>query len=297
MSLPEIPVPPKDIFDAIDDESFCLFIGSGVSQLLGALGWEDLCTEIIDECLSKDWITEPVREAYVNSHYKKRILNICFEKFVQFGQEERYFQIIANSCKGQEELVNNYNIYDEIKKIPAKYLSTNFDLLFSNKLHEDSVVFKNEDFDSENIHREVLYQIHGSLCEPDTIVLTTENYARKYTLQSYQEFLKTIFTENLILFIGCGLSEPEITIPLFNNMISENPRRNYALKGYKHNTLQFLQDDFVHYSTLGVELVAFDIEVRGYNLLFDILAYWNREITKNCDLVFKDLDQIERVAK
>jgi len=297
MSIPEMPNPPVEIYNAIDNDSFCIFIGAGVSRLLGCSSWYELCTDIIDECLSKGWISQPVRDAYVNDEDKKRVLNKCYIKFDKFGEIDRYFEIIHDSCKGREELVNSYNIYDELKKTPSKYVTTNFDLLFSNKFHEDSVVYKNDEFDPSNINREVLYQIHGSLKDYHSIVLTTVDYTKKYNNPNYLEFLKALFTRNLILFVGYGLSEMEILIPLFNNVISPRPHKNFALRGYPNSKLIFLQDDIAHFSTLGIDLIPFDIEARGYNLFFDIIAYWNREIKKNCDVIFKDLNQIERVIR
>jgi len=297
MAIPEMPVPPFEIFDAIDRDSFCIFIGAGISRLLGCSSWRELCTSIIDECLSRGWISKPVRDAYLIEDDKKRVLNNCYIKFLEFQEIDRYFEIINDSCKGRTELVTSYNIYDELKKVPSKYVTTNFDLIFSNKFHADSVVYNNEEFNSNDIKREVLYQIHGSLNDNNSIVLTTPDYLRKYSNQNYLDFLKALFTENLILFLGYGLREMEILTPLFNNVILERPHKNITLRGYSEDNLLFLQGDIAHYSTLGIDLIPFDIEARGHDLLFDIIAYWHREIEKNCDVIFQDLNQIDRVVR
>ena len=297
MAIPEMPAPPVEVFDAIDHDSFCIFIGAGVSRLLGCSSWKELCTSIIDECLSRGWILKPVRDAYLKEDDKKRVLNNCYLKFLEFDETDRYFEIISDSCTGRPELLTAYNIYDELKKVPSKYVTTNFDLIFSNKFHEDSVVYKTEEFNSNEIQREVLYQIHGSLHDNQSIVLTTVNYLRKYNNPNYLDFLKALFTENLILFLGYGLREMEILTPLFNNVISERPHKNFTLRGYSDNKLLHLPGDMAHYSTLGIDLIPFNIETRGHDLLFDIIAYWYREIEKNCDVIFDDLNQINRVAK
>lgn len=297
MAIPEIQIPTDDIYDAIDDDSFCIFIGAGVSRLLGCSSWDQLCISIIDECNLKGWLSNPVRDEYVKDSDKKRVLNICYYKFVRNKEKHRYFEIIRESCEGKEELRLNYNIYDELIKIPSKYVTTNFDLLFSNKFHDRDVIYKNEAFNPENIQREVLYQIHGSINEDESIVLTTSNYAYKYNVTNYLAFLQKLFSDNLILFIGYGLSEMEILIPLFNKVISANPRKNYALRGYNDEKMIYLQDDIDHYSSLGITLLPFNIENKGYNLLFDNMAYWNKEIKQNCDVIFKDLNQIERLVR
>jgi len=207
MPISEIQKPTDDIYDAIDEDSFCIFIGAGVSRLLGCSSWDQLCVSIIDECNLKGWLPTPVRDKYVKESDIKRVLNICYNKFVRNKEKHRYFEIIRESCKGKEELVLNYNIYDELKKIPSKYVTTNFDLLFSSKFQKRDVIYKNEDFDPENIQREVLYQIHGSINEDESIVLTTSNYAYKYNVTNYLAFLQKLFSDNLILFIGSGFSE------------------------------------------------------------------------------------------
>lgn len=293
----EMPDPPHEVFDAIDSNSFFIFIGAGVSRSLGCSSWDDLFFAILDECLSRGWFTPTIHKTYKKDRDRKKVLNKCKLKFQEFGEIDRYYEIIHDSCKGKEEAINSYNIYDELKKVPSKYVTTNFDLLFSNKFHEDSVVYKNDDFNPNDIKREVLYQIHGSLKDNDSIVLTTVDYTKKYTNQNYQNFLKALFTENLILFLGYGLSEMEILVPLFNNVISERPHENFALRGYSNQTSIFKQDDIAHYSTLGINLISYTTEIKGYNFLFDIIAYWNKEIEKKCDSIFHDLDQLKRVIK
>jgi len=265
--------------------------------LLGCQSWDELNKTIIEECKIKGWISPQLYDEYLIDKDKKRVLQKCRIKFIKNNEEPRYFDLIRKSCKGKQELIENYNIYDELKQIPAKYASTNFDLLFANKFIDKYVIYKNNEFDPDMIKRGVLYQIHGSLKDNNSIVLTTLDYTTKYNIQNYLNFLKKFFNDNLLLFIGYGLEEMEILIPFFNKVINKSCLRSYLLQGYNKKRAVLLQDNKDYYACLGVELIPFDCERLGYNLLFNIIGYWHRKIQKNCDVIYNDLNQIERLVK
>jgi len=45
-----IPEVPPEIFEAVNNDKLAIFIGAGVSRLVGCIGWDQLAKELIDRC-------------------------------------------------------------------------------------------------------------------------------------------------------------------------------------------------------------------------------------------------------
>ena len=52
--------------DALEDRELVIFIGAGVSRLLGCKSWDDLATDLLKKCLELLWQTR-LRKLQINS--------------------------------------------------------------------------------------------------------------------------------------------------------------------------------------------------------------------------------------
>ena len=43
---------PKEIVEAVNNETLAVFIGAGVSRLIGCMGWEQLAQNLVNRCFS-----------------------------------------------------------------------------------------------------------------------------------------------------------------------------------------------------------------------------------------------------
>jgi len=48
----EIPKVPKEIVDAVNNQTLAVFIGAGVSRLIGCMGWDQLATNLVNRCFT-----------------------------------------------------------------------------------------------------------------------------------------------------------------------------------------------------------------------------------------------------
>lgn len=109
-------------------------------------------------------------------------------------------------------------------------LTTNFDCLIEYAYQEgksDLVSCSAYDINKMDYignNNAILYKIHGTIEQPNTIILTHEDYKEHYKPDSANvRILNKFLKGNSILFMGCSLSEDEDIMPFYS------PVDNYAL--------------------------------------------------------------------
>ena len=118
------------------------------------------------------------------------------------------------SLEPNHELIILRNIYLELHGLRGLYITTNVDNCFHNKFEQFNIVYKEHDLKRSisdgKIDKSKLYQIHGSLLGPNTLVFTVSDYLKKYQNEQLKSFMKTLFSTYTVLFVGYGLEEFEV---------------------------------------------------------------------------------------
>jgi hypothetical protein len=91
---------------------------------------------------------------------------------------------------------------------PGTVITTNYDLLLDHLFPDYRVLDPRHSVESVFTFAPKLIKIHGSISQPDSIVLNVTSYARAYN-RAFEWFLIHIFQNTTVLFIGAGLSENE----------------------------------------------------------------------------------------
>ncbi|MBF0539272.1 MAG: hypothetical protein HQL03_13570 [Nitrospirae bacterium] len=55
-TIEPIPDLPVEIIDAVDNGTLAVFIGAGVSRLVGCLGWDELAKNLVERCCERKLI-------------------------------------------------------------------------------------------------------------------------------------------------------------------------------------------------------------------------------------------------
>ena len=294
--FPPIPPIPPQIFDSIEKEKFMIFMGAGVSRLLGCLGWEDMCKQLVYSCRRENIIDDMLRDGLIdiikNYNYKE-LLTRCYAILDKSKRLDIYENVIKLTCNGDIDKIRDYNAYDEILRMPAVYVTTNFDDILANKFLMDRIKYKEGDFKLD-INRETLYQIHGSISDIDTIIVTENDYYKKYTNKEFIEFLKYVFNEYLILFVGYGLNEMEINLLIYENILKKN-YNNFLLKPYHDKNIHMYYSDALYYTSKGVNILPYYIMNEKYELLLKVLRQWNYEIRNKTSKILEDMKAIDEL--
>ena len=114
--------------------------------------------------------------------------------------------------------------------------------------------------------------LHGRIDNEESWIFTTEQYYRGYSKDSApcKQYLKLIFENYNVLFIGYGLNENEILSLI---RLTNKRKIHYWLEGSNRNKLDYLK---IRSTTLkenyNIELIPYNIDQNGYETLYDVIS-------------------------
>ena len=302
--IPKIPPVPKEIVEAVNNETLAVFIGAGVSRLIGCMGWDQLARNLVERCFSakkKDGsriINFKERETLIQNKDPKKTITICYYLLKNNGFENIFYEELVSSLKADEELLMSQNIYDELYRLRGLFITTNVDEHFDSKFEPTQIVYREEDFNPSNIDRSKLYHIHGSIKDKNSLIFTVPQYIKRYNNQTFRMFLEKIFGEYTVLFVGYGMAEFELLDFLITKF---DPKKGKELKHFillpfyrgEENILEFEQH---YYNSMGIEVLPYEKDEKGYGQLYDVIKSWNREINQVSTYLYDTYKEIEDAA-
>ena len=297
---------PQEILDAIIQKKLVIFIGAGASSVIGCKGWVELANNLIKLCFETpkknpsegSLITYKEQESLIKIGDPKKIITICKNILENNGYQEEYIQILKEALKEKEELRLLRDIYKEIFGIQAIFVTTNVDThlhkQFDPNLDLTKIVYKEASFDPKKIDLSKIYQIHGTILDPDSLVFTVSDYLKRYNCSSIRSFLEEIFSKYVILFIGYGLSEFEVLdfLVLKNESIQNLEKKHERQVRYivlpfftgEENIREFMN---YYYSELGIEVIPYAIDRNGPNQLYEFIKDWNSQIQSKTPIIIE----------
>jgi len=288
---------PQPILKAIEDGNLAIFIGAGASQVIGCWSWKKLATNLIKKCYEKRCINYRQRQILSGYNDYKKIITICRSILLKNGYKKDFLERIVAGCRGNEEKKKKVNIYQELIRIPALYITTNFDENFDEWFHADRVVFREEGFRPDLVIDEKLYHIHGSMKDYDTLVLTVPEYIKRYSFEHFRQFMKRIFSEKVILFIGYGMAEFEILDFLITTLgVERQKEARFILLPYYKGYEDIVDFEQHYFGEMGVTIVPYEYDDKGYEQLYDVIKSWNSKIERVSPYPYKKMREIDEVV-
>jgi hypothetical protein len=213
------------------------------------------------------------------------------------GLEKDFEESVEAGCKGKEEKKTSVNVYEELIRIPALFLTTNFDKLFDEKFNEDRITYRAFEFRYDLINVEKLYHIHGSIKDHKTLVLTVPQYLERYNSEDFQAFLTKIFSEKVVLFIGYGMSEFELLDFLIGKFGTQKMETNarFLLHPYYRGEERILEFDKEYFKDMGISVIGYEYDDKGYEQLYHVIKSWNKtisHISAHPHDVMKQIDEV-----
>jgi len=303
--IPKIPRVPKEIVEAVNNETLAVFIGAGVSRLIGCMGWDQLARNLVERCFSakkKDGsriINFKERENLIQNNDPKKTITICYYLLKNNGFENIFYEELENSLKADEELLMSQNIYDELYRLRGLFITTNVDEHFDSKFEPTRIVYREAEFNPSNIDRNKLYHIHGSIKDKNSLIFTVPQYIKRYNNPTFKKFLSTIISDKYtVLFIGYGMAEFELLDFLVTKF---DPKKGKELKHFillpfyrgEENILEF---ENYYYNSMGIEVLPYEKDEKGYGQLYDVIKSWNREINQVSTYLYDTYKELEDAA-
>ena len=292
---------PDEIKQAGLDGSLVLFVGAGVSMLLGLPSWQGLAASVLEELRTNKYLNYSEIEQLKNLDPKKQ-LSIAF----LIAKQNKY-RIETEKYLNKKN--RNSAVYEHLNKIGSSCVTTNYDEFlepkFVNKKDGSKTAPKaNRVFDRERMYAKLLNEpgsvvhLHGCIQNADSMVITTKDYLEHYDSEKVQSFLGELFEKKTVLFLGYGLEEAEIleTILRRGRVKGETERKRFAIQGFFRSELPLYEKLSEYYeNSFGVHLLGFIRDFENYDGLEEIIRSWADQIEIREPPLVEDLNFMNEV--
>lgn len=283
IEIVEIPEMPNEILDRVSNGKLVLFIGAGVSRIVGCPSWKELSIRFLDDLLDKKKINFYEYEKLKVLDARK-LISICI---IIYERSKIILSDIDNWFRGDIEKLKNSSIFQDLISFKAPILTTNYDDLLDNAMlksfkNEANIIFKKEEMlISKLFQNNTIFHLHGSVKDSKNMILTTKDYLLHYKRDlEPAELLNEIFRKYTVLFVGYGLEEFEIMEFLLTRVKSSaNELRHYMLYPFFKNEKEIFNFLQCYYGDLGIQLIPYAIDQNGYNQLEIVIREWAKKIS------------------
>jgi len=185
-----------------------------------------------------------------------------------------------------------------LRGLRGLFITTNIDEHFDKKFHSSRIITHKDGFDPSDIVDSKLYHIHGSIADWSTVIITVKDYFERYNDDRFKFFLQKIFEEKTVLFVGYGMNEFEVLDFLITKSVkslSTSPKHFILLPYYRgeDNILEFEEHYFLQ---MGISVIPYMKDEKGYGQLFDVIKNWNREIILQSDFLDDNYEKLKNAA-
>lgn len=298
---PDIPFVPEGILRASSQGRLIVFIGAGVSKIIGCPLWNEFAKKVLRYLYDNRYINFHGFENLCRLDPRK-LLSIC--KHILSDKNPSLPPIFREMLSPDEKLIKKHKIYENLYSWKAIYVTTNFDGCIDKvalemrpteitletlederqskmepKISPKVISAKNELLISNLAQGNILH-LHGSIENEDGLIITTSDYLKHYTVGSkVTVILEEIFKSYTVLFAGYGLEEYEI----LEYLMSKSPfikgtSQHYMLYPMFKEEVSLFEFQKKYYAELGIELVPYPIGENGYEHLATVVQEWGKVI-------------------
>lgn len=256
-----------------------LFLGAGISNIAGCGDWNFMVSKMLQHPLIEQKLKVKAGYEIIK---KSRLSNeewigFCQEELTRNGKKEDFWGAVREALyEDSKKFENDYlPLVRKIKQIKPspKIITTNIDsCLEKAKIVKLNKIFhKPEQFTTKNVEGDetAVFHIHGYIEELESSLLTKEKYLKRYNENRFKQFLKRIFSEYSVFFLGYSLKDSAL------RDIIQQTRNNR-----KHLALVAQEDDFEPYDIQGFQEL-YGVEVVIYGARDDFTNLFAGWIDKN----------------
>ncbi|HDZ3735802.1 TPA: SIR2 family protein [Vibrio vulnificus] len=280
--LREMPELDPEIITAAKEGSLVLFIGAGISRLVGHQSWDGFAYGVVEQLLNNKVINHYEKEMINTLSDPRKRLSIAkiLDEENENGTQVDYQKIFTLSKE-------NSGIYKSINEFGCTFVTTNYDKLIVPEISKDKSedqwrYFERKDLLSANLDQKgAVVHIHGCIDEPSSMVITTKDYLNHYTSGEVHEFLQKLFLNKTVLFLGYGLEETEILeyVLKSSNQAGCLETKLFILQGF-FQAEQLLFDKLNKYyrKSFNAKLIGFLRDHENYEQQKSIIEKWVKQL-------------------
>lgn len=242
------------LIDKIRNNDVILWVGAGFSLYAGMPNVEKIKKAILDACTDEEKVvTEKISD-----------LSDRAKEFVEMrnGSKNELGQILSNLIDIDPLSLKTHTLVSEIPQINT-IITTNYDTLFEEAYGSRRLTVIKKDINipyavNDRVH---LYKIHGDIKDPDSLVITKNDYTNFFRSMNQPIWtkVKSLLAEKTILFIGYSLEDQNIDF-LLDDVISslgENLKESFLVTPNlpKHKISRLNQKKIQYINSTGEELI------------------------------------------
>ena len=324
--IPPIPPVPEGIREAAQRGTLIPFIGAGASVIAGCPGW----TQFADGALGQ--FVEQARISHAQiaqiSHLNPRV-KLSLARGLQ---EEHGFPIDFRKLlhpSGKRDDPKGRQLYGSLSKLGKTFVTTNYDEWLDEEVDVPSlpvgtpmnpavapaprsrnVLYRVQDLTAANLNQpNTVIHLHGSLLDPDGMILTTQDYVRHYANDRISgdadrenrvlTFLEHLFKQKTVLFVGYGLEELEILeyVILKARRIRATDRveaKHFLLHGFFSHEDDLMRSLKRYYlRECGIQLIPFLRDQRDWDQLLEVLEEFARLAPASAPMYLQEFKEME----
>lgn len=311
MSKDILPIPsiPDGLREASQRGTLIPFVGAGASVLAGCPLWSQLADGALAQFVGLGKISHAEIDQINHLHPRVK-LSIAKGLEVEHKSPIDFRALIHPLGRNSDQ--KGRELYGSLSKLGKTFVTTNYDEwldeeIDSSDLRMDAdvdptvapeprlrnIYHRVSDLTAANLNQpNTVIHLHGSVLDPEHMVLTTQDYVRHYANDRMsgdvgQEnrvltFLEYLFRQKTVLFVGYGLEELEILEYVIlkarhNHTSNQLEARHYLLQGFfshQKSLMHSLKQYYLH--ECGIQLIPFLRDQRDWNQLFDVLKEFAR---------------------
>lgn len=273
------------------------FVGSGISRrYIDSPNWLGLLEETIE---GMDINFERLKQKHSNrddinmEELARELEDLYYDKLpdecIEAGKNKPYYyrKKISDIINGYLEekkatLIENEEIIELKKTNPSVIITTNYDELLEEVFGEEYTVHIGQNSLLTSILDGVgeIYKIHGCVTEPDSIVVTKDDYDNFFEKDVYLNAkLLTLFLEYPIVFLGYSISDRNVKSILTtivkmlpHNKVEELKSRIWFIKRAENGREEVTKERIRLEDGLHIDVAAFSLNDYGdfYKAISDI---------------------------
>ncbi len=313
-----IPSLPEGLKNAAKAGSLVPFIGAGVSAIAGCPLWDEFADASLKVFLKSGELNYSQYNQLTSSLSARQKLSIAIG--LESSSTKIKFEEILETKDLDENIKKKGNkIYSLLSDFSKVFITTNYDNWLERPIVESLSALSDESSPSEkpklirnclnhpdnfslnDLHNEgTVIQVHGSVKDRKTMILTTADYLKRYSnhrlqgrntnVNRYLTFLENLFLRKNVIFIGYGLGDLEILEYVMQkglksmheqtaiSAFEQAPRHYIVMPFYTHELVIMENLKNYYYKEFKVELIPFSIDEKGYDQLIDVVEYLSKEI-------------------
>jgi hypothetical protein len=298
--LKEVPDIPQEILKAASSGKLVMFIGAGVSRIIGCPSWKEFALLQLRDLYEKRVINF-YEFKNLGSLDARRLLSICRNIYEENDIKP---QNMGSLLSGKDELMKKFTIYEDLYSFNVVYLTTNYEDYLDKvaqkptaklasitkttktqdsveeEIAQSKIIHSKEQLLISNLVNGSIIHLHGSIHDERNTIVTIVDYMKHYEHDSKPAvLLEEIFDSYTVLFVGYGLEEYEIMeFMISKSHTSKGEVKHFMLYPVFRREINLLAFQRKYYRDLGVQLIAYPIDENGYEQLAPIIHEWAKRI-------------------